>query len=165
MPAHKCCKHNYMVPFGSLLGFFCPQIKTWSITCLLYTIEMWSRNFYYSRNVMIFSSVYLRPGYSGDQVNSMAKQEKAISRMYGQGLNYHIERKWSQGYKYERQICSGIAASLQLLGTPRAFSATRPGNQELLETPYLPNFSPISMYPCIPVVVPASGAGDLFFIQ
>lgn len=51
--------------------------------------------------------------------------------------------------------------SFQLLDSPRAFSATRAGNQELLETPYPPNFSPISMYACIPGVVPASGAGDL----
>lgn len=115
-----------------------------------------------SRNVVIFSWVYLRPGYAGDQVNSMAKQEKAISRIYGQALNYHVESKWSQGYKYKRQISSGIAMSLLLLDTPRAFSATRPGNQELLETPYLPNFSPISIYPCIPGAVLASGAGELF---
>lgn len=76
----------------------------------------------------------------------MAKQEKAIIRIYGRALNYHIERKWSQGCKYKRQICSGIAMSLHLLDTPRAFSATRPGTQELLEMPCLPDFSPI---PCI----------------
>lgn len=70
----------------------------------------------------------------------MAKQEKAISRIYGQAFNYCIESKWSQGYKYKRQICSGIAMSFQLLDSPRAFSATRPGNQELLETPYPLNF-------------------------
>lgn len=33
---------------------------------------------------------------------------------------------------------------------------------QLLGTPCLPDFSPISMYPCIPGDVPALGAGDLF---
>lgn len=152
LAAHKCCKHHYMVLFVSLVEFFLPSAENLvqNLPPLL------------SRNVVIFSWVYLRPGYARDQVNSMAEQEKAISRIYGQALNYHIESKWSQGYKYKKQICSGIAMSLLPLDTPRAFSATRPGDQELLETPYLPNFSPISIYPCIPGAVLASGAGELF---
>lgn len=40
LAAHKCCKHHYMVLFVSLVEFFCPQLKTWSRTCLLYSVEM-----------------------------------------------------------------------------------------------------------------------------
>jgi len=55
-----------MVLFVNLLGFFFPSTENLvrNVIPLL------------SKNLPIFSEVYLRPVYTGDQVNSMAKEER-----------------------------------------------------------------------------------------
>lgn len=88
-------------------------------------------------------------------------RKEAISKIYSQAVNYHTESKGSQGNKYKRQIYSGVATNLQHLDSPGTFHMP-----ELEIRVWRHPAFQITRFisTCIPAV-PASGAGNLVFVQ